>query len=54
MQPIDHKEKLINWHSRQDEVTPEFIRKWYKLEVCKQYLDAAVGKEATGRCHAYI
>lgn len=39
MQPIDHKEKLINWRSRQNEVTPDFIGKWHIGKTYNQYPD---------------
>ncbi len=37
MQQIDHKEKLINWPSWQNEVTPEFIGKWHLGKIYNQY-----------------
>lgn len=39
MQPVDHKENLINWQSRQDEITPSFIGKWHKGKTYNQYPD---------------
>ena len=37
MQQIDHKEKLITWQSRQNEVTPDLIGKWHLGEIHNHY-----------------
>lgn len=39
MRPIDYKEKLINWQSRRDQVTPDFIGRWHLGKIYNQYPD---------------